>query len=125
MLRDNIIITHQPLEETLDTASLDPPDLPRPGSTTNNLNAFSSPVPWHKTIITSSVLGKVDVNFGTLDLLLTLTNSQTISDTTPLCPLKAHSYVLPGRRFTLAEYPFDPTATTTSVIHAARVALYH
>ncbi|KAH9170831.1 Mu homology domain-containing protein [Lactarius sanguifluus] len=79
------------------------------GLTTNNLSAFTSPIPWRQpgiryihndiyfdiaetldtvvnengTIVTSSVLGKIDVDCmlsGTPDLFLTLTNSHTISE---------------------------------------------
>lgn len=118
------------------------------GPTTSNLSAFSSPIPWRKaglrynsndiyfdivetldavvnkngTIITSSVLGKIDVNCklsGTPDLLLTLTNSHTITDPSfhPCVRLnrfaqsKALSFVPPDGRFTLMEYRFDPSAS--------------
>ncbi|KAF8257419.1 Mu homology domain-containing protein [Lactarius quietus] len=117
------------------------------GPTTSNLSAFSSPIPWRKaglrynsndiyfdivetldavvnkngTIITSSVLGKIDVNCklsGTPDLLLTLTNSHTITEPSfhacvrlnRFAQSKALSFVPPDGRFTLMEYRFDPSA---------------
>ncbi|KAI9433882.1 hypothetical protein H4582DRAFT_1983140 [Lactarius indigo] len=71
------------------------------GPTTNNLSAFTSPIPWRKAglsydhndiyfdiaktldAVVNSVLGKIDVNCrlsGTPDLLLTLINLHTISE---------------------------------------------
>ncbi|KAI9456976.1 clathrin adaptor mu subunit [Lactarius psammicola] len=172
VLRDNFDIVHQLLEETLDAGGhplttapnalrdiVLPPSLISKilsvtgvsgpsGPTTNNLSAFSSPIPWRKaglrynhndiyfdivetldavvnkngTIITSSVVGKIDVNCklsGTPDLLLTLTNSHTISEPSfhPCVRLnrfaqsKALSFVPPDGRFTLMEYRFDPSAS--------------
>ncbi|KAH9165427.1 clathrin adaptor mu subunit [Lactarius sanguifluus] len=129
------------------------------GPSTNNLSAFSSPILWRKaglrynhndiyfdivetldavvnkngTIITSSVLGKVDVNCklsGTPDLLLTLTNSHTISEPSfhPCVRLnrfaqsKALSFVPPDGRFTLMEYRFDPSASKPGAAPALTAA---
>ncbi|KAH8986338.1 clathrin adaptor mu subunit [Lactarius akahatsu] len=183
VLRDNFDIVHQLLEETLDAGGhplttapnalrdiVLPPSLISKilsvtgvtgpsGPSTNNLSAFSSPIPWRKaglrynhndiyfdivetldavvnkngTIITSSVLGKVDVNCklsGTPDLLLTLTNSHTISEPSfhPCVRLnrfaqsKALSFVPPDGRFTLMEYRFDPSASKPGAAPALTAA---
>ncbi|KAH9032159.1 Mu homology domain-containing protein [Lactarius pseudohatsudake] len=184
VLRDNFDIVHQLLEETLDAGGhplttapnalrdiVLPPSLPPSakysvtgvtgpsGPSTNNLSAFSSPIPWRKaglrynhndiyfdivetldavvnkngTIITSSVLGKVDVNCklsGTPDPLLTLTNSHTISEPSshPCVRLnrfaqsKALSFVPPDGRFTLMEYRFDPSASKPGAAPALTAA---
>ncbi|KAN0124295.1 clathrin adaptor mu subunit [Russula decolorans] len=170
-LKDNFDIVHQLLEETLDAGGhplttspnalrdivLHPSLITKilsvtgvsglTGPTTNNMSAFSSPIPWRKagvrynnneiyfdfvetldavvnkngTIVTSSVLGKIDVNCklsGTPDLLLTLANAHTITQPSfhPCVRLnrfaksKSLSFVPPDGRFTLIDYRFDPSA---------------
>ncbi|KAI0278659.1 clathrin adaptor mu subunit [Russula brevipes] len=182
-LKDNFDIVHQLLEETLDAGGhplttspnalrdiVLPPSLITKilsvtgvsgltGPTTNNMSAFSSPIPWRKagvrynsnevyfdmvetldavvnkngTIITSSVLGKVDVNCklsGTPDLILSLTNAHTVTDTSfhPCVRLnrfaksKTLSFVPPDGRFTLMEYRFDPSASKPGAAPALTAA---
>ncbi|KAI9510954.1 clathrin adaptor mu subunit [Russula earlei] len=171
-LKDNFDIVHQLLEETLDAGGhpnttspnalrdiVLPPSLITKilsvtgvsgisGPSTNNMSAFSSPIPWRKAgvrynnnevyfdiletldavvnkggnIVTSSVLGKIDVNCklsGTPDLALTLTNAHTITEPSfhPCVRLnrftqsKTLSFVPPDGRFTLMEYRVDPSAS--------------
>ncbi|KAI9456972.1 Mu homology domain-containing protein [Lactarius psammicola] len=85
-------------------------------------------------MVTSSVLGRIDVNCklsaGTPDLLLTLTNSLTISEPSfhPCVRLnrfaqsKALSFVPPDGRFTLMEYRLDPSASKPGAAPALTAA---
>ncbi|KAI0296057.1 Mu homology domain-containing protein [Multifurca ochricompacta] len=129
------------------------------GPTTTGLSAFSSPIPWRKAglrynnneiyfdiietldavvnksaaIITSSVLGKINVNCklsGTPDLLLTLTNPHTITEPSfhscvrlsRFAQSKTLSFIPPDGRFTLMEYRFDPSASKPGAAPALTAA---
>ncbi|KAH9967729.1 Mu homology domain-containing protein [Lactifluus volemus] len=121
------------------------------GPTMNSMSAFSSPIPWRRAgvrynnnevyfdivetldavvnksgaIITSSVLGKIDVNSKLSGAppntrpLLTLTNAHSITEPAfhscvrlnRFSQSKTLSFVPPDGRFTLMEYRFDPSAS--------------
>ncbi|KAF8485290.1 clathrin adaptor mu subunit [Russula ochroleuca] len=129
------------------------------GPSASSMSAFSSPIPWRKagirynnnevyfdivetldavvnkngTIITSSVLGKINVNCklsGTPDVILTLTNAHTITEPSfhPCVRLsrftksKTLSFIPPNGRFTLMDYRFDPSANKPGAAPALTAA---
>ncbi|KAH9991663.1 mu-adaptin 3 [Russula compacta] len=132
------------------------------GPTTNSLSAFSSPIPWRKTgvrynnneiyfdmvetldavvnkngaIVTSSVLGRVDVNCKLSGACLNTRpppdpyECHTITEPSfhPCVRLnrfarsKSLSFVPPDGRFTLMEYRFDPSASKPGAAPALTAA---